>query len=177
MNQVLDRAQVAHEQVPDYLAAMDVCVAHSQGGIGYMLQQSLANVLAKHGIGARVSSIVTEVEVDPDDPAFHAPTKPVGRFFSEADARRKAASDGLEMSIDDHFYSAVVPASRIVTQSPAAGTIVRTGWQVRRDRVFFRTLCGIRDIAGLRPTGPYPIRDRSNHLIALEPESPFGSGV
>ena len=53
------------------------------------------------------------------------------RGMSEADARRKAAEDGLEMSIDDHFYSTVVPESRIVTQAPAAGTIVRTGWQVR----------------------------------------------
>jgi beta-lactam-binding protein with PASTA domain len=53
------------------------------------------------------------------------------RGMSEADARRKAAADGLEISIDDHFYSAVVPASRMVTQSPPAGTIVRTGWQVR----------------------------------------------
>jgi beta-lactam-binding protein with PASTA domain len=53
------------------------------------------------------------------------------RGMSEADARRKAAADGLEISIDDHFYSTVVPASRMVTQSPAAGTIVRTGWQVR----------------------------------------------
>jgi beta-lactam-binding protein with PASTA domain len=53
------------------------------------------------------------------------------RGMTEADARRKAAADGLEMSIDDHFYSAVVPESRIVTQSPATGTIVRTGWQVR----------------------------------------------
>jgi beta-lactam-binding protein with PASTA domain len=53
------------------------------------------------------------------------------RGMSEADARRKAAADGLEISIDDHFYSAVVPASRMVTQSPTAGTIVRTGWQVR----------------------------------------------
>jgi beta-lactam-binding protein with PASTA domain len=53
------------------------------------------------------------------------------RGLSEADARRKAAADGLEMSIDDHFYSTVVPESRIVTQSPAVGAIVRTGWQVR----------------------------------------------
>jgi beta-lactam-binding protein with PASTA domain len=53
------------------------------------------------------------------------------RGMSEADARRKATADGLEMSIDDHFYSAVVPESRLVTQSPAAGTVVRTGWQVR----------------------------------------------
>jgi eukaryotic-like serine/threonine-protein kinase len=51
--------------------------------------------------------------------------------MSEADARRKAAADGLEMSIEDRFYSTVVPESRIVTQSPAAGTIVRSGWQVR----------------------------------------------
>jgi beta-lactam-binding protein with PASTA domain len=53
------------------------------------------------------------------------------RGMTEADARRKAAADGLEMSIDDHFYSAVVPELRIVTQSPAAGAIVRSGWQVR----------------------------------------------
>jgi beta-lactam-binding protein with PASTA domain len=53
------------------------------------------------------------------------------RGMGEADARRKAAADGLEMSVDDHFYSAVVPESRIVTQSPAPGTIVRSGWQVR----------------------------------------------
>ena len=54
------------------------------------------------------------------------------RGMSEADARRKAAAVGLEMSIEDHFYSAVVPESRIVTQSPAAGAIVRTGWQGAR---------------------------------------------
>jgi beta-lactam-binding protein with PASTA domain len=53
------------------------------------------------------------------------------RGMSETDARHKAAENGLEMSIDDHFYSTVVPESRIVTQTPAAGTIVRTGWHVR----------------------------------------------
>ncbi len=56
---------------------------------------------------------------------------PSFRGMTEAEARRKAAADGLEVSIEDHFYSAVVPESRIVTQSPAAGTVVRTGWQVR----------------------------------------------
>ena len=90
---------------------MDVCVAHSQGGIGYMLQQSLANVLAKHGIGMRVSSIVTEVEVDPDDPAFRAPTKPVGRFFSETDARRIAGETGWEFVEDSgRGWRRVVPS-------------------------------------------------------------------
>ncbi|HEX6772555.1 MAG TPA: PASTA domain-containing protein [Acidobacteriaceae bacterium] len=53
------------------------------------------------------------------------------RGMTETEAMHKAAADGLEISIDDHFYSAIVPATRIVTQSPAAGTVVRTGWQVR----------------------------------------------
>jgi carbamate kinase len=73
---------------------MDVCVAHSQGGLGYMLQQSLANVLHASGMDLVVSCIVTEVEVDPQDPAFRNPTKPVGRFFSEAEAKQMAAGTG-----------------------------------------------------------------------------------
>ena len=73
---------------------MDVCVAHSQGGMGYMLQQSLANVLVDEGLDITVSCVITEVQVDADDPAFQAPSKPVGRFFSEADAQKMAASTG-----------------------------------------------------------------------------------
>ena len=65
---------------------MDVCVAHSQGGIGYMLQQTLENALRRHGIDAEVAAIITEVEVDADDPAFSNPTKPVGRFSSKDEA-------------------------------------------------------------------------------------------
>ncbi len=53
------------------------------------------------------------------------------RGMSEAEARQKAASEGLEFNIEDHFYSAAVQESRIVTQSPMPGTVVRTGWQVR----------------------------------------------
>lgn len=73
---------------------MDVCVAHSQGGMGYMLQQSLANVLHDNGMNMVVSCVVTEVEVDPNDPAFQKPTKPVGKFFSEQDAQKMSASTG-----------------------------------------------------------------------------------
>jgi len=73
---------------------MDVCVAHSQGGMGYMLQQSFANVLVDSGMDIVVSCVVTEVEVDADDPAFSNPTKPVGKFFSEADAAEMAAKTG-----------------------------------------------------------------------------------
>ena len=67
---------------------MDVCVAQSQGGIGYMLQQTLANILHDHGISMAVSAISTQVEVSADDPGFANPTKPIGRFFSLEDAER-----------------------------------------------------------------------------------------
>jgi len=73
---------------------MDVCVAHSQGGMGYMLQQSFANVLVDSGLDIVVSCVVTEVEVDADDPAFKNPTKPVGKFFSQAEAAEMAAKTG-----------------------------------------------------------------------------------
>lgn len=79
---------------------MDVCVAHSQGGMGYMLQQSFANVLEDQGLDIVVSCVITEVEVDPADPAFRHPTKPVGRFFSESDAKRLAAATGWDFAED-----------------------------------------------------------------------------
>src|SRR6478752_2492535 len=69
---------------------MDICVAHSQGGMGYMLQQTLANVLQRHGVDTQVTSIITRVEVAADDPGFSNPTKPVGRFFAKDDAERLA---------------------------------------------------------------------------------------
>ena len=79
---------------------MDGCVAHSQGGMGYMLQQSFANVLVDNGMDIVVSCIVTEVEVNEDDPAFQNPTKPVGKFYSEADAKQLAASTGWTFAED-----------------------------------------------------------------------------
>ncbi len=79
---------------------MDVCVAHSQGGMGYMLQQSFANVLVDSGMDIVVSCVVTEVEVDADDPAFANPTKPVGKFFSETDARDMAQKTGWHFAED-----------------------------------------------------------------------------
>lgn len=79
---------------------MDVCVAHSQGGMGYMLQQSFANVLVDQGMDLVVSCVITEVEVDANDPAFKTPTKPVGKFFSEAEARLMADKTGWHFAED-----------------------------------------------------------------------------
>lgn len=61
---------------------LDVCVADTQGGMGYMLQQSLSNTLHAAGVPAVVTSIVTQVVVDADDPGFSNPTKPVGEMIA-----------------------------------------------------------------------------------------------
>jgi carbamate kinase len=120
-------ALTSRELVP---MPMDVCVAHSQGGIGYMLQQSLANVLARRGLRHGVSSIVTEVEVAADDPAFANPTKPVGRFFSEADAKRIGAETGWDFVEDSgRGWRRVVPSPMPlkILDAPAINALLAAG--------------------------------------------------
>ncbi len=95
---ILYRMARTAEELPPM--PMDVCVAHSQGGMGYMLQQSFANVLVDSGLDIVVSCVVTEVEVDASDPAFSNPTKPVGKFFSEAEAAEMASKTGWYFAED-----------------------------------------------------------------------------
>lgn len=67
---------------------IDVCNAESQGFIGYMMESALKNDLYQRGIDSNVVSFLTMVEVSKDDPAFDNPTKPIGVFFSEEEAKR-----------------------------------------------------------------------------------------
>ena len=68
------------------IAPMSVCTAMSQGYIGYDLQNSLREELLDRGIHKPVATILTQVEVDPKDPAFQNPTKPIGTFMTEEEA-------------------------------------------------------------------------------------------
>jgi len=70
---------------------MSVCVALSQGYIGYDLQNVIREELDRRGLGKPVATVITQVEVDPADPAFENPTKPIGSFLSREDADRLAA--------------------------------------------------------------------------------------
>ncbi|MFH0866954.1 MAG: carbamate kinase [Bacteroidota bacterium] len=65
---------------------LDICGAYSQGFIGYMIEQQLRNVLEKNKMDRDVITIVTEVLVDKDDPAFKKPTKPIGPYYSKEEA-------------------------------------------------------------------------------------------
>ena len=69
------------------------CGAMSQGYIGYHLQNAIARELQAQGLAKNVVTLVTQVEVDAADPAFKNPTKPIGAFYSEADAKEKTAAD------------------------------------------------------------------------------------
>ncbi len=73
---------------------LDVCVADSQGGIGYMLERMLRNVLNKHGINKNVVTLVTLVEVNPDDPAFNNPSKRIGKIYQKEEADQLAQQKG-----------------------------------------------------------------------------------
>jgi len=67
---------------------LDICGAYSQGFIGYMIEQQLRNILEEKGLEKDVITIVTEVLVDKNDPAFQNPTKPIGPFYTKEDAER-----------------------------------------------------------------------------------------
>jgi len=87
--------------------------ADSEGGIGFILQQSLHNQLARLGKRVNVVSVVTQVVVDENDPAFTRPEKPVGPFFSEEEARFMSMARRWVMSEDaDRGWRRVVPSPR-----------------------------------------------------------------
>jgi len=67
---------------------LDICVAYSQGYIAYMIEQQLRNVMEAHDMDRDIISIITQVLVNKDDPAFQNPTKPIGPYYSKEDAER-----------------------------------------------------------------------------------------
>jgi carbamate kinase len=73
---------------------LDICVAYSQGYIGYLIEQQLRNVLAERDMDRDIISIITQVLVNKDDPAFKNPTKPIGPYYPKEDAERIAAETG-----------------------------------------------------------------------------------
>lgn len=91
--------------------ALDSLVADTQGALGYMIQRSLREVLHYHGRTDEVAAIVTEVFVDPNDPALQHPDKPIGKFYTEAEADELRARHGWSMVEDAHRgYRRVVPS-------------------------------------------------------------------
>jgi carbamate kinase len=97
---ILRRSEIAARVEGMHEVPLDVCGADSQGAIGYALQQSLQNWLFKRGIHKDVATVVTQVLVDRDDPAFLNPTKPIGGFMDEDEAKRREAAMGWSVVED-----------------------------------------------------------------------------
>ncbi|MCC6534467.1 MAG: carbamate kinase [Burkholderiales bacterium] len=111
---------------------LDVCVADSQGGIGYLLTQAMENVLARAGNPRLVACVLTEVEVDRDDPAFSAPSKPIGPFFSADDARALAGTGWQMMQDCGRGWRLAVPSPepKSIVNFPIIQTLAGEGWIV-----------------------------------------------
>jgi len=101
---------IAKDTIPPM--PLDVCGAQSQGFIGYMMQQTLNNHFIEAGQeNIPVATVVTQVVVDPNDPAFDEPSKPVGAFYSEAEAKQLETEKGFVMKEDaGRGWRRVVPS-------------------------------------------------------------------
>jgi carbamate kinase len=86
---ILRRSEIAAKSEGMHEVPLDVCGADTQGAIGYALQQNLQNELRRRGINKPVATVVTQVLVDQQDPAFKNPSKPIGGFMDETEARRR----------------------------------------------------------------------------------------
>ena len=95
---ILVQAEEASTKIPPQ--SLDVCVAQTEGSIGFMLQQAMRNRLEAIGLGGDVATVLTEVEVDGADPAFKRPTKPIGPFFTRYRAEALERDLGWTMRED-----------------------------------------------------------------------------
>jgi carbamate kinase len=108
---ILVQAEEASTKIPPQ--SLDVCVAQTEGSIGFMLQQAIRNRLEAIGLGGEVATVLTEVEVDATDPAFKRPTKPIGPFFTRYRAEALERDLGWTMREDaGRGWRHVVPSPR-----------------------------------------------------------------
>jgi carbamate kinase len=95
---ILRRSELARHELHE--VPLDACGADSQGAIGYALQQNLYNHFLDMGIDKRVATVVTQVEVDRNDPAWQNPSKPIGSFMNEVDALTRKEQDKWDVVED-----------------------------------------------------------------------------
>jgi len=120
---ILLRNEAAKALIPPM--PLHICNADSQGGIGYMVQQVLGNELHRRGVSTPIASIVTQVEVDPADPAFAKPAKPIGPFYHDlGQVRELRERKGWVLAEDaGRGYRRLVPSPR--PRSVVEGDVIR----------------------------------------------------
>ncbi len=89
---LMEMFEMARDKIPPL--TLDIATAMTQGWIGYMLQQAIGNTMARKGVGRRAVTLINQVLVDPKDPAFRDPEKPIGPWYGEEEAMRLAREKG-----------------------------------------------------------------------------------
>jgi carbamate kinase len=128
---ILLRSELASQVL--HTVPLDSCVADTQGALGYMIQQVLGNELSKRNVETPVITVVTQVVVDAEDPAFRGPTKPIGPFYDEAKARLYEQKQGWAVAEDaGRGWRRVVPSPfpREIVELEAIRTLLRGGFVV-----------------------------------------------
>jgi carbamate kinase len=120
-------ADAARDVVPP--PPLDVLVAESQGQIGYLLVQALADRLAADGRRPPIAMVLTQTVVDPADPAFGKPSKPVGPMYDQASAEALAADRGWTVAVDGAGWRRVVasPAPLEIVEAASIAALVEAG--------------------------------------------------
>ncbi len=95
---ILRRSELSRHELHE--VPLDSCGADTQGAIGYQFQKALRNEFKRRGLNRQAATVVTQVLVDNNDPAFQKPSKPIGSFMSEADAKAKMEKEGWAMVED-----------------------------------------------------------------------------
>ena len=130
---ILLRSELVPDDAPVPRLNLEMSVADSQGGIGHILGQALLNELAARGLPDRVACVLSHVVVDPDDPAFGRPTKPIGPFYSKAESGQRAKRNGWTMIEDSgRGYRRVVasPEPLRIVEGEQIRTLVDAGFVV-----------------------------------------------
>ncbi len=131
---IMRRSEVARRETGLHLVPLVNVVADTQGSIGYQIQQSLNNELARRAIKGQCVTVVTQVVVDPQDPGFQNPAKPVGEFFGEdqlADIRRDYPDWSLLQDAGRGFRRVLPsPEPREVVETPAIEALLASGYHV-----------------------------------------------
>jgi len=128
---ILRRSELARDVLHE--VPLDYCGADSQGAIGYMFQKALRNEFKRRGMDKEAATVVTQTIVDKNDPAFQKPSKPIGTFMDEAEAKSRADKDGWTVVEDaGRGWRRVVPSPRPIriVEAAAIHALIKVGFSV-----------------------------------------------
>ena len=128
---ILRRSELSRGEL--HAVPLDYCGADTQGAIGYMFQRALRNEFSRRGIDKHAATVITQTLVDKDDPAFKAPSKPIGSFMDEPTARSHQQDDGWSVVEDaGRGWRRIVPSPlpRKIVEFDAIMALIRAGFLV-----------------------------------------------